>query len=271
MERRERRNLSSIVDRSAPSLILIPSSSSGSFSLQFRPDEDFWISSTIELTWNQSDRIGMQRTISNASNSFLFVDASIPTRTSDLFLPSRILPCGIYRLSLMVMLNTSSNTTRLSKSVYVQINPAATTVNLVPLGTSLISRGEGQDLQLNPGLYSIDLDEEQFNPSVNPSSRCSSSLMDSRIGLMNIIVESTGCRISPACEVFWFRWMTLVLIHRLLRVWIIERIENRNRSKSNSLSNCRGNGSSWRYLGVSGSSKSSLIIAGGSFLANRTY
>lgn len=89
--------------------------------------------------------------------------------TSELFIPSRTLPFGVYQLTLTMTLNVSSNVTRLSRSAYVRINPAGITANLVPLGTSLITRGEEEDLQLNPGLYSVDLDEDQFNASVNPS------------------------------------------------------------------------------------------------------
>ena len=154
---------------SSLSIILIPSSSNLSFPLQFRRDQGFHISSRIEFNCNKSFQLQMQWNISNGSN-LLMVDPSVITTTkSELFLPSRTLPFGTYQLTLTVTVNVSSNVTTTSKSAYVQINPAGTTANLVPLGTSLITRGEGQDLQLNPGLYSVDLDEEQFNASVNPS------------------------------------------------------------------------------------------------------
>ena len=163
------RKTSSVVDCFSPSLILIPSSSNLSFPLQFRRDEDFFISSTIELNCNQSFAFQMQWTISNGSNSFI-VDSSILTSSSELFLPSRTFPFGLYQLTLTMTWNHSSTPTRLSRSISVQINPAGITANLLPLGTSLITRGEEQDLQLNPGLYSVDGDEQQFNAEVNPSS-----------------------------------------------------------------------------------------------------
>ena len=147
---------------------MIPSSSNFSFPLQIRRDKDFWISSTIELNGNKSFALQMQWTISNGSDSFI-VDSSISTGSSELFVPSRILPFGIYQLTLTVTLNHFSNTRRLSRSVSVQISPAGITANLVPEGTSMITRGEGQDLLLTPGLDSVNLDEEQFNASVNLS------------------------------------------------------------------------------------------------------
>ena len=56
-----------------------------------------------------------------------------------------------------------------SKSVYASIAPLGITANLVLLGTSMITSGSNEDLQLNPGLYSVDLDANQFNASVNDS------------------------------------------------------------------------------------------------------
>ena len=120
------------------------------------------------------------------------------TTSSELYLPSGTLPFGLYQLTLMVTMNISSDLTR-SASAYVQINPSGITANLVPLGTSMITSGADQDLQLNPGLYSLDLDGKQFNASVNPSSLRLSvdhSSLDCRIGCTNIIVESTESGIS---------------------------------------------------------------------------
>jgi hypothetical protein len=60
----------------------------------------------------------------------------------------------------------SSNLTS-SLSLYVTITPSGIIVNLIQLGTSMITLGYQQNLTLNPGLYSIDLDGYIFNASVN--------------------------------------------------------------------------------------------------------
>jgi hypothetical protein len=52
-------------------------------------------------------------------------------------------------------------------SAYVQINPSGITANLVQFGTSMITRGHEQDLTLDPGRFSEDLDENTFNSSVS--------------------------------------------------------------------------------------------------------
>jgi hypothetical protein len=156
-----------VVDCLSPSLILNPSSSNVSFPLQFRRDQDFSISSTIELNCNKSFRLGMEWTISNGSSSLLVNPSLVNLTTSELFLPPRTLPLGVYQLTLTITFNVSSNVTTSAKSTFVQINSAGVTANLVPLGTSQITRGEQQDLQFNPGLNSVDLDGDPFNASVN--------------------------------------------------------------------------------------------------------
>jgi hypothetical protein len=49
----------------------------------------------------------------------------------------------------------------------VRITPSGITANLVQLGTSMITSGYEQDLLLNPGSYSVDLDGNVFNESVS--------------------------------------------------------------------------------------------------------
>jgi hypothetical protein len=57
-----------------------------------------------------------------------------------------------------------------SSSVYVQITPSVIIANLVQYGTSMITSGHEQDLELNPGRYSVDPDENIFNASVRLTS-----------------------------------------------------------------------------------------------------
>ena len=154
-----------------PVLTLIPSTSNLSFPLQFRRDQDFFLSSTIEVNCNVSRTITIKWTIKNCStstclSSFPLDSTVISVTFADFYLPARTLPFGLYQLTLTVTLNVSSSPTS-SKSAYVRITPSGITANLVPLGTSMITSGSKQDLQFNPGLYSVDLNEDQFNASVS--------------------------------------------------------------------------------------------------------
>ncbi|CAF3624741.1 unnamed protein product [Adineta steineri] len=50
-----------------------------------------------------------------------------------------------------------------SSSAYVRITATGITANLVQLGTSMITRGDQQDLLLDPGTFSVDPDEDTFD------------------------------------------------------------------------------------------------------------
>ena len=183
-----------------PKVTLIPSTSTLSNPLQFRRNQDFYISSSTELNCNVSLSTIIQWTISNCTtttclSSFAF-DSSVTTTLSELYVPPRILSLGVYELKLTVTMSVSSSL-RSSTSAYVQIKSSGITANLVQLGTPMITSGYRQDLKFDPGTFSVDPDEDVFNGSVSHILiiiSISYSLI-SRIGLTNIIVESMVCRI----------------------------------------------------------------------------
>ncbi len=83
-----------------------------------------------------------------------------------MYIPAQTLPYGIYELTLTVaMVNSPSLTT--SSSIYVQITPSNILANLLQYGTSMITSGHEQDLKFDPGVYSVDPDENVFNASVS--------------------------------------------------------------------------------------------------------
>ena len=150
-------------------MTLIPSTSTFFAPLQFRRNQDFFISSNIELDCNVSLSTIIQWTISSCnstcSSSFSF-DLSVKTTLSELYVPARILPLGIYQLTLTVAMSVSSSL-RSFASAYVRITSSGITANLVQLGTSIITSGYQQSLKLDPGTYSVDPDANQFNGSVS--------------------------------------------------------------------------------------------------------
>lgn len=90
----------------------------------------------------------------------------IETRSNDLYIPSRILSYGLYELKLTVKIFTSSNLI-VSKSAFVKIIPSGFVANLIESGTSIITRGNQQNLKLNPGIFSINLDGYPFDATVS--------------------------------------------------------------------------------------------------------
>jgi len=149
----------------SPQIILIPSGSTLINPLKFRRSQDFYIVSLIELNCNDSTSIQSQWILKNNSNVIPF-DSQIETTFSELFIPSRKLPFGIFELQLTITLDKYP-TLNHSSSVYVEITPSGITANLVQLGTSMITSGFEQDLKLDPGTYSVDPDEVSFDSKVS--------------------------------------------------------------------------------------------------------
>jgi hypothetical protein len=124
--------------------------------------------SYLQLNCNASLSTIIKWTIKQCSpgcTNKIQLDQSIVTTQSELFIPAKILSDVTYELQLNVTMTASPNLNS-SASVYIKINPSNITVNLAPLGTSMIKHGYHQNLVLNPGAYSVDPDTNTFNKSV---------------------------------------------------------------------------------------------------------
>jgi hypothetical protein len=150
-------------------ITLIPNDTSLITPIQFQRSEDFTIISMINVSCIQSLSFVTQWTIRNCTSSCesqINIDPSVITTMSELYIPSRILPYGIYQLNLTVTMNMSSRLTS-SKSVYVKIIQSNIIVNLIQFSNSFITYNYQDDLILNPGLYSIDPDSNTFDANVS--------------------------------------------------------------------------------------------------------
>ncbi|CAF1496675.1 unnamed protein product [Adineta ricciae] len=151
-----------------PSIILIPGGSSLLSPISYRRSQDFSISSMIEFHCGGSLSKTTKWTVKNCSTTIcsfnIFFSNTVKTTYSELYVPSRTLDYGVYELTLTVTLNNSSKL-KSSSSAYVRITKTDITPNPVQLGTSMITRGENQDLFLDPGSFSIDPDQYSFDAS----------------------------------------------------------------------------------------------------------
>ncbi|CAF1272127.1 unnamed protein product [Adineta ricciae] len=148
-------------------ITLIPAISSVSLAVEFHRNEDFYISSTIDINCNNSMLMTMEWTVKTCTPNCLHViqiDESIGTTFSEIYFPPRSLPYGIYKLELTITANTSSQSTN-TAFTFVKIIPSDIQVNLIRLGTSMITHNYQQDLKLDPGTYSIDFNGYEFNAS----------------------------------------------------------------------------------------------------------
>lgn len=161
----------------------------------FFRSEEFVITSMIKFDCNQPISVQFQWTVkictTSCSNAIEF-DENIVTTSTELHIPSRTLAYGIYQIEFQMTIIGSLEST-ISQSIYIQIIPSPITSNLLPFGTSMITIGHEQDLTFNPGLFSIDPDEDTFDSSVSMSSFSKDYLiiwLFSRIGYITILIVS---------------------------------------------------------------------------------
>ncbi|CAF3751894.1 unnamed protein product, partial [Rotaria sp. Silwood1] len=222
----------------SPTVILIPGKSSLTSPLQYRRSQDFSIISIIQLNCPGLISTITTWTIKNCSSSCSYqiqLNEKVITTLSELYIPSRTLDYGVYELKLTVTLVDLPSLTS-SSSAYVRITPSGITANLVQLGTSLITRGNQQDLLLDPGTFSIDPDEDSF--------------------------DASKWKYEYYCRIYGlYNFPNLQGI--LLSI-------DDNRTDPSSPS-CLSNRSTLHYTNSSISPKSSITILAGSLQANRTY
>ncbi|CAF4038351.1 unnamed protein product, partial [Adineta steineri] len=150
-----------------PRITLIPGISTLSSPIQFRRSQDFYIISLIELNCTNSLSMITQWTITNCTSICLQkvqLDSTIITTLSEFYIPRNTLAYGIYELKLTVTMTKVPRLTS-SSAVYIQITSSGITANLIEYGTSMITRGKQQNLEFDPGSYSIDYDNNVFNAS----------------------------------------------------------------------------------------------------------
>ncbi|CAF1644087.1 unnamed protein product [Adineta ricciae] len=151
-----------------PSIILIPGQSSLLSPLVYRRSQDFSISSLLKLACASSLSTTIQWSIKNCTVitciTPITLSTKICTTLSEIYIPSRTLALGVYQFTISVKM-TKSPQYRSSSVTYIRITPSGITANLVELGTSMITRGDKQDLFFDPGTYSVDPDEDSFDAS----------------------------------------------------------------------------------------------------------
>jgi len=93
---------------------------------------------------------------------------NIEANTGEIFIPARMLIYGVYEFRITIRMSIDGRLVTI-QSAFVRINPSGITANLVQFGTSSVTSGEEKDLILDPGVYSINPDENSFNASVSQS------------------------------------------------------------------------------------------------------
>lgn len=157
--------------------------------MKFRRDQDIYISSNIEINCTQSLLITTQWTIHNHSNPTELLRL-IDTSQNDLFIPSQTLSYGLYQIELIVTM-TDFPSLSSSSSIYIEITRSTININLISYDALMITHDFGEDLVLNPGQYSFDLNRISFHKDVcDHIWKYFHSIFEYfRIGFIGIIVE----------------------------------------------------------------------------------
>ena len=118
----------------APNVSLIPNHSSFTRPIESRRAHSLLISSNVILHCNESLSTDIQWTLSRCDDPrcslALAFDRRVITNRSDILIPAKTLPYGLYRLNLTVSMIFSPDLNA-SALLYVKITPSGLTVNLV--------------------------------------------------------------------------------------------------------------------------------------------
>ena len=258
----------------SPIIVLITDASSLLHPIEFRRSQTFYISSNITLECNGSLATMIEWTICKCDSNCsvrISIDKTLVTTLSEIVIPAKTLEYGVYQLKLTVAMSISPKLTA-SADAYVRIIPSGITANLVQFGTSMITQSHQQDLVLDPGSYSNDLDHTIFNISVRfDSSSFQLTFSLARIGNMNTTVEYMVSLISRIFKECYYPSIAHELIRTIHHVFLINQVKPFCLTSHNKGYAHAGNETPWQYGGTIASPKSRVTILGGSLRSNRTY
>ncbi|CAF1473458.1 unnamed protein product [Adineta ricciae] len=149
----------------SPNVMISPPAPSLNSPLEIQRSQDIYFISLIDLNCNQSFSVSTKWTVTGCTSicsSQIELDEQIITTYSELYIPLGTLQYGIYKFDLTVTM-IDIPWLQTTTPVYVRIIPSLIKVNLVQYGTSMITYGYNENLLLDPGSFSIDLDEPYFN------------------------------------------------------------------------------------------------------------
>lgn len=150
----------------SPAKIELISKQSNSVLIEYKFNENIFISSSIEFNCRELFSIKFQWIISN-STILNLNNENIRTTLNEIYIPSKILTIGIYEFKLMMIVNSSSSIFTSFQSILIKIiQSKKLIVSLIEFQTSKITLGINQQLLIEPGKYSFHDDGTQFIENV---------------------------------------------------------------------------------------------------------
>ena len=136
--------------------------------MTFRRNQNIYISSNIEIDCVQSLSLTTDWSILHCSftcENQTELLRSIERTQKDIFIPARTLEDGLYQLQLTATM-TDYPSLSSSSSVYIQITRSTISINLISFNALVITHDNREDLILDPGQHSFDLNRITFNEDV---------------------------------------------------------------------------------------------------------
>ena len=137
--------------------------------MKFRQNQNIYITSNITFNCIESSFITTKWTILTCTPLCLDqtqFNQPIDTTQTDLFILAQTLFHGIYQLTLTVTIIDFPTLTT-SSSVYIEIVRSTMITNIISYNTLMITHDYQQNLFLNPGEFSFDVNAITFNKSVS--------------------------------------------------------------------------------------------------------
>ncbi|UJR08873.1 hypothetical protein I4U23_013128 [Adineta vaga] len=154
---------------------LIPNHTTFFSPIQIKEHEDIRINSNIKFNCSEVFSTTSQWTIYYCSSYCANPVRLNSSMFSELFIPGNTYPIGFYEIKLRIRMTTASSNLTSSKSVYLKIiRSKPIIVHLDQFGTSEITNGFEQDLLLEPGKYSTDIDGNPIVENVSATTQVSS-------------------------------------------------------------------------------------------------
>lgn len=149
---------------------MIPEGSSPLSPIRFRRNQEIYLSRDVQFYCSISGNTSTKWTIMTCTSphctNSIALNSTFSLIHNDLYIQQYILLAGLYEVRSEVTFHGSLQFNS-SSTAYIDIVSTGIIVNLFPLGTSIITRGDQQNVQLNPGLHTLDSDGIPFNTSVN--------------------------------------------------------------------------------------------------------
>lgn len=154
-----------------PTKLILQSKFSSTSLIIYQLNEEIFITSDFQISCAESFSRKYQWIIHNCTSTcsvFHDLDDKTARGSDEIYITPNTLNCGVYQLTLIVIITTKSSQFNSSASILIEIARSSNiSVNLMQYRMSEITLGRTEDLLLEPGRYSLYTDGNTLIPRVS--------------------------------------------------------------------------------------------------------